>query len=153
MPQRYLSPDREAEFPNLKRSDYQVTSDEDDKYNCIAHAAGKNNMPWWPVGEEDEGVFWPEGVPREETVEAFVAAYKTEGYVLCDGPDAEAGYEKIAIYAKSSGEPTHAARQVIKSGGWTSKLGVLWEDIEHKHLESVNCAEYGSPCKYMKRRV
>jgi hypothetical protein len=53
---------------------------------------------------------------------AFIQAYKSLGYELCDNSELEAGFEKIAIYATSDGEPTHAARQ-LSVGLWTSKLG------------------------------
>jgi hypothetical protein len=52
------------------------------------------------------------GVPAEETLDAFAAAFATIGYVLCAGPEREAGFEKIAVYALASGAPTHAARQL-----------------------------------------
>src|SRR5437868_7127994 len=136
MSTRYLSPEREAKFPNLKRADYEVSSDEDWAYNCIAHAVGEKGLPWWPVENDTEGVFWPDGVPREETVAAFVAAFRTRQYVPCNGPEPEDGFEKIALYMGEDGTPTHAARQLPASGIWTIKLGD-WEDIEHKALTSL----------------
>ncbi len=39
---RYLADKREALFPNLRKDAYEVTSCESGLYNCIAHAAGKN---------------------------------------------------------------------------------------------------------------
>jgi hypothetical protein len=58
------------------------------------------------------------------------------------------GYEKIAIYTKPDGRPTHAARQ-IDSDKWTSKMGQL-EDIEHD-INSLSGDIYGEPLVYMKR--
>jgi hypothetical protein len=146
---RHLSPEREAVFPDLRRADYEVTSDEDWAYNCIAHAAGRADAPWWPVEEGTAGVFWPEGAPREETMAAFVAAYRGEGYEPCPGPDREEGFEKIALYADAAGTPTHAARQ-LPSGAWTSKLGD-WEDIEHQGLEALAGSTYGRPVQFLRR--
>jgi hypothetical protein len=143
-----LSPDREAVFPNLRNEGYRVTSDEEDDYNCIAWAAERKDARWWPV-EGIDGVFWPYGVPLEETVDAFILAFGTEGYVPCDDGVHETGYEKIAIYANDQGEPCHAARQ-IETGHWTSKLG-FWEDIEHFTLSGVTCEDYGRPVKFLKR--
>ena len=150
---RYLSPEREAAFPNLRKNNYHVTSDEDDAYNCIAHAAGKSDIAWWPAPEEDDSVFWPAGVPRQETLDAFFAAYGTLAYAECAGPELEDGYEKIALYATANGTPSHAARQVLPSGAWTSKLGTIWEDIEHDTLDAVNCPEYGMAQKYLNRAI
>lgn len=103
--------------------------------------------------EETEGIFWPDGVPREETIEAFVAAYKTKDYLPCDdmNTDLEPGFEKIVIYVDANNEPTHAARQ-LQSGAWTSKLGD-WEDIEHKTLACVGDGVYGTVAKVLKRRL
>src|SRR4051812_6761114 len=123
---RHMKPERESAFPSLRRADYEVTSDADWAYNCIAHAAGKNDAPWWPMEEETEGVFWPKDAPREVTVNAFIAAFGTEGYFPCDGPEPEAGFEKVAIYLDGNEKPAHAAKQ-LPSGAWTSKLGT-WED-------------------------
>jgi hypothetical protein len=131
----HLPFDREAVFPQLRRGDYRVTSDEDEKYNCIAHAAGRDDSWRWPADPEIEGVHWPRGVELEETLEAFIHAYETEDYVVCQRRDLEVGVEKIAIYIDADGIPTHAARQLV-DGWWTSKLGG-WEDIQHETLEAL----------------
>src|SRR5947209_2861959 len=135
MSTRRLRPAREALFPNLWQEDYHVTSDEDWAYNCIAHAAGKSDLPWWPAEEGTEGVFWPAGVAREETIDCFLSAFLTQGYVPCDTLEAEPGFEKTALYVDNDGKPLHAARQ-LPPGDWSSKLGD-WEDIEHKTLANL----------------
>jgi hypothetical protein len=150
----HLSPEKEALFPNLRREDYRVTSESDWRYNCIAHAAGKKDAPWWPADEGTEGVFWPEGIAREESLACFVAAYGTLGYVPCDNADLEAGFEKVALYVDGAGIPTHAAKQ-LASGAWTSKLGD-WEDIEHQILASLEeqqgaAPAYGKVTRLLKR--
>ena len=113
-------------FPNLAGTGYRVTSPADDDYNCLAWAAAEDDRWWWPdpLGES----YWPHGVPRAETPEAFVAAYATVGFTAAADDSSLPGVEKIAIYLKA-GKPTHAARQ-LPSGLWTSKLGRA-EDIEH----------------------
>jgi hypothetical protein len=88
----------------------------------------------------------------EHTLDAFILAFATRGYQLCDAPDAEDGYEKIAIYVDADGKPTHAARQVMPSGKWASKLG-SWEDIIHFTLGGVEGADYGSAAKFLKRKI
>jgi hypothetical protein len=139
MADKYLSLEREAEFPQLRREEYCVTSCEDLAYNCIAHAAGRSDMAWWPLEYPMEGVYWPPDAEPVETVEAFVQAYATEGYAVCENRDLEAGIEKIAIYVDAEGTPTHAARQ-LADGSWTSKLGD-WEDIKHRTLESLETSD------------
>src|ERR1022692_363903 len=78
---KHLIAKKAKEFPNLQADDYFITSIHDWAYNCIAHAAGENHVPWWPMEEETEGVFWPDGVPRKLTIDAFVEAYKTKDYL------------------------------------------------------------------------
>ena len=128
-----------------------VTSDSAWEYNCIAHAADENMVPWWPMEEETEGVYWPPGVPREETLDAFIAAYKTKDYAPLDEIDLtlQQGMEKIAIFADSDGTPTHAARQ-LPSGEWTSKLG-YWEDIRHESPSCLESGDYGRVAKVLQR--
>src|SRR5437016_6126236 len=119
----------ERVFPALRGTGYVVTSPPDKKHNCIAWAAGDTTQWWWPTEAGSlRRVFWPPGVPREETLEAFRQAFATLGYMVCDDDRFEAGYEKVALFALA-GAPKHAARQ-LPNGRWTSKLGE-WEDIEH----------------------
>jgi hypothetical protein len=92
--------------------------------------------------------FWPKGAERVETLAAFIAAYETLGFKVCDSGDAEAGFEKIAIFLKPAGTPAHAARQ-LANGRWTSKLGSD-QDIAHD-LRAVECRHYGQAKQFMRR--
>lgn len=93
---------------------------------------------------------WPDGVQREATLEAFVAAFRTLGYELCDSSEPEVEFEKIAIFTKPAGTPAHAAKQ-CDNGLWRSKLGDSL-DIEHE-LDGVEGTKYGKAAKFMKRSV
>ena len=134
-----------AAFPGLSPGNYRITSPASYQYNCIAWAASKNDRWWWPHPD----AFWPFGAPFAEMIDAFQAAYATLGYELCETPEFELRFEKIAIFADSTGTPTHAARQ-LDTGRWTSKLGRS-EDIEHVTADAVNCADYGTPVVFMRR--
>jgi len=127
----------EAIFLGLVGTDYRVTSPADDEYNCIAWAATEADRWWWPdpLGTS----YWPDGVMRAETTEAFIAAYATAGFTSADDDSLQPDVEKIAVYVKA-GKPTHAARQ-LASGRWTSKLGRA-EDIEHE-LSALTGNVYG----------
>ena len=114
-------------FPGLADGVFQLTSPATAEYNCIAWAAGEADRWWWPDAEG--GSYWPPGVPREETLPAFAAAFARVGYSLGSDDSVEVCVEKVALYARA-GLPTHAARQV-PGGRWTSKLGQR-EDIEHE---------------------
>jgi hypothetical protein len=69
-------------FPSLQDTKYNIASPRAVEYNCIAWAAGETVTCWWPdrlnIG------YWPPGVPREETLEAFIRAFETLGYTTCD---------------------------------------------------------------------
>jgi len=134
-------------FPGLGTSGYRKTSEADNAYNCIAWAAGRTNEFWWPYPDG----YWPPGAPNEETVAAFLEAYKTAGYDPCPNADLERGFEKIAIYVDSQEVPKHAARQ-LPNGQWTSKLGRSI-DIRHPDLASISGTAYGTPHVFMKRRL
>jgi hypothetical protein len=136
-------------FPKLQGTAYRITSPSDDVYNCIAWAAGVTDAWWWPFGDPSK-IFWPAGVPRQETMETFRRAFATLGYAECDHAEAESGFEKIALFADTAGCPTHAARQ-LPDGRWTSKLGAL-VDIEHA-LDDLEGTEYGSVVQIMKRSL
>jgi hypothetical protein len=134
-------------FPGLAAAEHRVASPTSDKYNCVAWAALDENRWWWP---DAAGVsYWPPQAPREETLEAFVEAYRLLGYLPCDSADLETGFHKIAIYARE-GLPTHAARQ-LPDGRWASKLGRA-EDIEHATLAALEGRLYGRLAIVLRRR-
>lgn len=135
----------EQAFPNLIPGEYRPTSPVDPNYNCIAWAAGDTGRWWWP---DSAGVgYWPPGAPREETIDAFRAAFATLGYTPTSDPSLEPDTDKVAIFATSS-VPAHAARQ-LPSGKWTSKLGQA-EDIEHL-LNGLAGTIYGRVVLILKR--
>jgi hypothetical protein len=140
----------EALFPGLRTSPFRVTSPASRDYNCVAWAAGDTARWWWPDPDaDDDASFWPPGVPREETVDAFVAAFATLGYAPCSGEDLEPGFSKVALFAEG-GVPMHAARQ-LPGGRWTSKLGNR-EDVEHD-LNAVSGEAYGTVVMVLKRPI
>ena len=131
------------DFPRLDKMPrlFVATSPADVRYNCIAWAFSVTNQ-WW-----DPYHVWPKGCPRELSVGAFVRVFWALGYERCVDGRREAGYEKIALYARGD-EPTHAARQ-LSSGRWTSKLGKS-EDIEHR-VRDLEGPCYGKVAVYFRR--
>jgi hypothetical protein len=140
--------DLETLFPGLHGTTYQITSSQDNLYNCVAWAAGDPAHWWWP--DSASGSFWPTGAPRAETVDAFRTAFATLGYVESVDDTLEAGVEKIALFADAALLARHVARQ-LPTGRWTSKLGEL-EDIEHD-LRALEGSEYGNVVLVMKRSI
>src|SRR5262249_25482751 len=68
------------------------------EYNCIAWAAGDTEHWWWPdLDPENDAIFWPPGVPTEETLDAFAAAFATLGYVPCSGEEPEKGVRETGF--------------------------------------------------------
>lgn len=137
---------QESDFPNLQQSGFRITSHVTPEYNCIAWAAGEDGRWWWPdpMGQ----AYWPRDIPREETLDAFIQAYATLGYQLCESDVLEPEYEKVALFAAANGVPTHAARQ-LQNGSWTSKLGSQ-EDIEHT-LKGLEGPVYGTVVRFLRR--
>ena len=87
-------------FPGLSQSAYQVTSPATLDYNCIAWAAGETTRWWWPdADEQNDAVYWPTGVPAEESFDAFRAAFAVLGYAPCEDDQLESGWQKVALFA------------------------------------------------------
>ena len=142
-----INAELEQDWPSLSSTQYRITSPHTPSYNCLAWAAQESDRWWSPLPEDD--YYWPEGVHREVSVEAFSKAYETLGFKVCNNADLEPDVEKIAFYVTSDGKPQHVARQ-LPSGLWTSKLGRL-EDIEHE-LRGLDGALYGTVHLLMARK-
>jgi hypothetical protein len=139
------------DHPHLTQDTCVITSPRSNGYNCIAWAAGDNTRWWWPVPLRGIN-YWPAGVPREQTIAAFVAAFGTRRFAPCRDGSLEEGIEKVALFARPMGAllvPTHAALQ-LESGQWTSKMGSL-EDIVHITLDGVNGPAYGEAVQFLSR--
>jgi hypothetical protein len=146
-------------FSNLKDGEFEFTSPFDSKYNCIAHAAEKNDIWWWSVDKALVGndVFWFNNVADEPMVENFIAAFSKLDYEPCDNSELEKDFEKVAIYVSTKdelhapkGSVTHMARQ-LSNGNRTSKLG---EDIDisHNTLQAIEGNTYGVVKQILKRQ-
>ena len=147
----YAKEQLERQFPYLAEEGYAITSPDTIDYNCVAWAAESSEEWWWPDSMNQE--YWPEGVPREETLPAFVSAFQTIGYNVCDNEALESGFLKIAIYGDRHQIPRHVARQ-LEDGEWTSKVG-QYEDIQHKTLKALTgeTSAYGEVIQIMKRSI
>ena len=127
-------------FPGL---DYDITSEPDDRYNCIAWAIGRQDA-WW---SHLPGYRWIGR--RAPGIEALESVFLEQGYERCDSHDLEDGYDRVALFVQNN-RWTHAARQ-LPDGRWTSKLGVF-EDIEHDSLDGISGELYGEAHCIMRRR-
>lgn len=140
-------------FPDLAGDgDFHVTSADDPQYNCIAWAASVDDRWWWPLPPGTPttvAVNWPVQPPPAPTLEAFVTAFETLGFVRSEDGELDPAVEKIALYLDQSGKPTHAARQ-LADGTWTSKLGPYF-DISHGTPEAVQGDEYGTLGAFLER--
>ncbi len=134
--------DLEDIFPSLSGSGYQITSPPSLQYNCVAWALGITTQ-WWSHDRT-----WLDSVSRSLEPGALTQLFEAFGYVLCDSPDREPGYEKVALYALD-GEWQHAARQ-LDDGRWTSKLGPF-EDITHPSPGDVTGDAFGNIHCIMRR--
>ena len=135
-------------FPRLSTTVFEITSAHDNRYNCVAWAAGDTRRWWWPG--EVQFSFWPAGVDRQESIASFAEAFATLGYEVSSSGDHDPELEKVAIFASSDGVPTHMARQ-LPNGYWTSKLGTL-EDITHVDVNGLAGTDYGEVVAFLQRR-
>ena len=134
-------------FPNLNSGNHRITSPTTSDYNCIAWAAGEDDRWWWPV---PVGIgYWPSAAPRAETVDAFVVAFATIGYTVCDSGVLEVNFDKAAIFVNDQNVPTHMARQ-LEDGTWTSKLGPN-VDLNHFTLNALDGPAYGHVSTFLRR--
>jgi len=140
--------DLESLFPRLRGSGYQITSEQADQPNCIGWAL-YSNLYFDPGGSVMGGYYWPPGVRRDDSLEAWSEVFALHNYRDCDADAVEPDSEKIAIYVGPDGDPWHVARQ-LTSGEWTSKLNKL-EDIRHPTLDALVGAHYVRIAKIMKR--
>jgi hypothetical protein len=135
-------------FPNSYQEPFIQTSQFDPSYNCIAWAANDSNR--WYEPDPDGDYFWPQEVPREYTIEAYIQLYQHIGYEPCDNGDFEVGYQKVAIFSSDMITASHAARQ-LNADHWTSKLG---KDIDVSHsIFSISDGFYGHVVQFLKRLI
>jgi hypothetical protein len=140
----------ENSFPKIRKEGYKITSKSTRDYNCFAWAANETTQWWSPI--ESNGYYWPDNFPRDLDVGNFTKLFESFcQYEPCSHARHERGFEKVAIYADSQGNVTHAARQT-ESGKWVSKLGD-WEDVEHNTLEALEGSFYGKAVQVLKRAV
>lgn len=135
----------ENTFPKLRTTVYNVASPRDTDYNCIAFAAGEDDVWWWP--DQSGLYYWPPTIPRNEAVESFIQAFASIGYEPCANGELEQSFAKIALYAENN-IVKHVAKQ-IDDGLWCSKLGT-WEDINHE-LEGLTGSSYGNVLMFLRR--
>lgn len=136
------------QFPNSFIDPFLITSNYTTSYNCIAWAYEDDTRWYWP--DPSNIYYWPENIPREVTLNAFIHLFSAIGYEICPDETSELNYCKIAIFIDLSGIPTHASRQLL-NGFWTSKLGVEI-DVQHT-IRSMEGGDYGTVAIYMKRQI
>ena len=145
----HLPSSEETRFPGLHSGNYRVTSPQDTRYNCIAHANGDSSKKWDCPGFPHPGYYWPTGAVKGQGIEALESCFQSQGYERCDNGEAESGFEKVALYADNNCEWTHAAK-LEQNGKWSSKLGSS-HDIMHHSAHCFGGSEYGDVLYFMKR--
>jgi len=132
-------------WPKLRQGTFKQSSPYNSKNNCIALAAG-DSKKWW-----DASGHWP-FQESDDTIQGWANVFTTFGYKPCGLDDSlEENFEKVAIYARTNGEPMHMARQ-LQNGHWLSKLGRN-VDIEHTTLEVLSSPiNYGAVVLILRRK-
>jgi hypothetical protein len=115
-----------------------------EEYNCLAWTLDVYDEIWSPTNvvptpdgqlHELGGYFWPRDVDPLTGVSTVEKLYANRGFVRCDDPASEEGFDRVAIYSMDAAVFDHAAVQ--RDGqGWTSKMGPF-ADIEHDDPSSI----------------
>ena len=112
------------EFPQLGGDKhFEIKSDENVVYNCIAWAMGVSNC--WVDYYLVPGHWWPSGVARENTPEALIAAFQAVGFTIMDDYSYDGSIDKVVLY-KVGNKWTHASR-LLGEGVEYSKFGPRWD--------------------------
>lgn len=135
-------------LPNLSKLNSHITSPPDTDYNCIAWAAGLDDIWLWP--DNLPHGYWPNGITNKATVQAFREAFSIYGYNECADGSFEEGLTKVVLYVDMSDIPTHMSRQIVSLQKWTSKLGPSF-DISHDTPADLNGPSYGVATYYFSR--
>ena len=130
-------------FPGLACVDWEITSEPNDDYNCIAYAIGEETGWWTHAGNYR----WP-NARRSPSIDSLIEMLVGQDFEICDDGEETAGFDKIALYAKD-GNWKHAAVQ-LPGGAWSSKLGA-YEDIRHATPESLAGEFNGNVHCFMRR--
>lgn len=144
-------------FPALKHDNfYRTTSNQTDRYNCIAWAMRLTDR--WVQPSRGAAIWWPrfhKVANFDTSTDGLIRAFNYLGFVKCTDHKKEFFYDKVALYFESrSGEWTHAAR-VLSEKEYHSKAGRGW-DFHHDSLGNrlynvdVNLS-YGEVYQIMKR--
>jgi hypothetical protein len=134
---------------------FETTSNENINYNCIAWAFRfyEDRWMWFDTRPRLDGVWywWPKGVTVSQDISAYIEAFKTTGFEVCETYDLEYGFIKIALYTElGTSNCSHASRQ-RQSGLWTSKLGRS-HDIQHGTPYTIEGDIYGNVACFMKMK-
>src|SRR5579859_4156473 len=101
----------ESIFKRLNERNHTLTSPRTPEYNCIAFAAGETHRWWWPIG-----AYWPDNLPRLESVDGFVLAFETLGYVVCESGNLESGFERSQFMKNQANLPTWRGNCHLENG-------------------------------------
>ncbi len=81
--------DIEQDFPQLVSNQWRATSEIDPAYNCVAFALRDTKQFWDPGCIGVRGYYWPPGVPREDTIQAWTKIFIIHGFEHCETGELE----------------------------------------------------------------
>lgn len=140
-------------FPNLKTTQYRLTSPEDANYNCVSWAIHNHQdesypTDWWEPAPMSK-YYWPIERNEDYSLQSYQAVFEALGYSICQPTHLNEGYTRISIFSHN-GFFKHVCRQdIIKPNRWLSKIGQK-VDIEHE-LEALSGSFYGYPTVFMEK--
>jgi hypothetical protein len=119
-------------------------------YNCVAYALGVENKDWDMLVFAK--MFGLNKNDLDHSANGYAIIFREKfGFEICQESEKEEGFKKIALYENNEGDFKHLSLQ-LENGKWTSKMGV-YEDINHRDLNSISGDFYGHPVMFMKKTI
>jgi hypothetical protein len=75
-------------FPNLNKGKFTILKPASNRYNCIALANGDRRRYWCPSyarGFSIRSTYWPDGLPRNNSLNTVVELFRRAGYEQWEG--------------------------------------------------------------------
>jgi hypothetical protein len=136
----------EREFPNIGRSGvFRPTSPIDPRYNCIAYAAGRTDVWYWPGS-----IGWPHELPSKINCASLQSLFTDLlDFEITTDDKFEVGYKKVCLFKDQSSMPTHASF-LVEKGVWKSKFGRFINALHS--LSDLEEGAYGEPYVFLRKR-
>ena len=71
----------EETIPGLAGTDYEITSEYNERYNCLAWAFNDDSKKWSP--DPRDAYYWPDDIGYDGSLESLIKYIEREGFEFC----------------------------------------------------------------------